>query len=158
MSKWTPSTSSKSTASHSDTDPDGNTTRSYLVIRVPRCPERKRRVNRRHAAFRQPFQPTCNAPRLSPLGYSCRNSAVSASPHPSGTSFESSRHRSHEQASQKLCLVAKIDQDIEKTVHECIACQLQQKQPTTAALHPWEWPARPSQRVHVDFAGPSSDR
>ena len=48
----------------------------------------------------------------------------------------------------------RIDQDIEKTVRECNGCQLQQKQPSSAPLHPWEWPARPWQRVHVDFAGP----
>ena len=48
----------------------------------------------------------------------------------------------------------RIDQVIEKTVRECNGCQLQQKQPSSAPLHPWEWPARPRQRVHVDFAGP----
>ena len=47
----------------------------------------------------------------------------------------------------------RIDQDIEKTVRECNGCQLQQKQPSSAPLHPLEWPARPWQRVHVDFAG-----
>ena len=49
----------------------------------------------------------------------------------------------------------RIDQDIEKRVHGRTGCQLQQKQPTTAPLHPWEWPAHPWQRVHVDFPGPS---
>ena len=44
--------------------------------------------------------------------------------------------------------------DFEKTVCECNGCQLQQKQPSSAPLHPWEWLARPWQRVHVDFAGP----
>ena len=46
------------------------------------------------------------------------------------------------------------DQDIEKIARECTSCQLQQKQPITAPLHSWEWPARPWRRVHVDFAGP----
>ena len=48
----------------------------------------------------------------------------------------------------------RIDKDIEKTVRECNGCQLQQKQPSSALLHPWEGPARPWQRVHVDFAEP----
>ena len=48
----------------------------------------------------------------------------------------------------------RIDQDIEKTVRDCNCCQLQQKQPSSAPLHPWEWPARTWQRVHIDFAGP----
>ncbi len=29
-----------------------------------------------------------------------------------------------------------------------------QKMPKAAPLHPWEWPAKPWQRIHVDFAGP----
>ena len=29
-----------------------------------------------------------------------------------------------------------------------------QNNPKNAPLHPWEWPARPWQRVHIDFAGP----
>ena len=48
----------------------------------------------------------------------------------------------------------RIDEDIERTVHACNGCQLYQKKPPNAPLHPWEWPARPWQRVHVDFAGP----
>ena len=48
----------------------------------------------------------------------------------------------------------RIDQDIEKIVRECNGCQLQQKQPSSVPLHPWELPARPWQRVHVHFAGP----
>ena len=48
----------------------------------------------------------------------------------------------------------RIDEDVEKTVKTCNGCQLHHKQPARAPLHPWEWPARPWQRVHVDFAGP----
>jgi transposase InsO family protein len=36
----------------------------------------------------------------------------------------------------------------------CSGCQLIQNNPKNAPLHPWEWPARPWQRVHIDFAVP----
>ena len=36
----------------------------------------------------------------------------------------------------------------------CLGCQSIQKMPAHAPLHPWEWPSKPWQRVHVDYAGP----
>lgn len=33
-------------------------------------------------------------------------------------------------------------------------CQSTRKSPAPAPLHPWEWPARPWARVHIDHAGP----
>ena len=33
-----------------------------------------------------------------------------------------------------------IDAEIEKKVKECYECQVNQKSPTTAFLHPWECP------------------
>ena len=36
----------------------------------------------------------------------------------------------------------------------CTACQQVKQAPTAAPLHPWIWPSRPWQRVHVDFAEP----
>ena len=47
-----------------------------------------------------------------------------------------------------------IDQSIEDLAKTCSGCQLVQNNPKNAPLHPWEWPARPWQRVHIDFAGP----
>nr|XP_055076811.1 uncharacterized protein K02A2.6-like [Misgurnus anguillicaudatus] len=47
-----------------------------------------------------------------------------------------------------------IDQQIEQLAMQCSGCQHVQKMPKTAPLHPWEWPALPWQRIHVDFAGP----
>ena len=42
-----------------------------------------------------------------------------------------------------------IDKDIEDCMHG--SCQITVP---LALLHPWVWPGRPWQRVHVDFAGP----
>jgi hypothetical protein len=47
-----------------------------------------------------------------------------------------------------------IDQSIEDMAKTCSGCQLIQNFPKNAPLYPWEWPARPWQRVHTDFAGP----
>ena len=47
-----------------------------------------------------------------------------------------------------------IDAEIEKKVKECPKCQVNQKSPTIAPLHPWEWPSQPWTRLHIDFAGP----
>ena len=47
-----------------------------------------------------------------------------------------------------------IDKDIEDCVHGCTACQEVKTTVPLAPLHPWVWPGRPWQRVHVDFAGP----
>ena len=48
-----------------------------------------------------------------------------------------------------------IDKDIERKAKSCTTCA---SNPTTAALHPWIWPSRPWERVHVDFAGPFQNR
>ena len=47
-----------------------------------------------------------------------------------------------------------IDGEIEAKVHGCSECQVNQKAPTAAPMHPWEWPARPWSRIHIDYAGP----
>ena len=47
-----------------------------------------------------------------------------------------------------------IDKDLERKVKSCQICQENGKAPAVAPLHPWEWPARPWSRLHVDFAGP----
>ncbi|XP_043932327.1 uncharacterized protein K02A2.6-like [Protopterus annectens] len=48
----------------------------------------------------------------------------------------------------------KLDHDIEVAVNECKTCQQHRNLPVAAPLHPWEWPSRPWQRLHIDYAGP----
>ena len=47
-----------------------------------------------------------------------------------------------------------LDKDLEKLARTCISCQAVKQAPAAAPLHPWVWPSRSWQRVHVDFAGP----
>ena len=47
-----------------------------------------------------------------------------------------------------------MDREIEPMVKACVPCQSVKSAPATAPLHPWVWPAKPWQRIHVDFAGP----
>ena len=47
-----------------------------------------------------------------------------------------------------------IDTDIEQTGKACLGCQAHQAAPPKSPLHPWEWPSKPWQRLHIDFAGP----
>ena len=47
-----------------------------------------------------------------------------------------------------------IDREIEDLVRGCPSCQSLGNKPPVMTLHPWNWPTRPWQRVHVDFAGP----
>jgi hypothetical protein len=47
-----------------------------------------------------------------------------------------------------------IDASIEEKVKACEQCQLNQKAPAVAPLHPWEWPDQPWSRLHIDYAGP----
>ena len=44
-----------------------------------------------------------------------------------------------------------INSDMDK---ECESCQLNQKAPKVAPLHPWDWPSQSWTRIHVDHAGP----
>ena len=48
----------------------------------------------------------------------------------------------------------RIDKALENIVRTCQTCQQTRNEPRKALLHPLEFPARPWQRVHVDFAGP----
>ena len=36
-----------------------------------------------------------------------------------------------------------IDKEIEETAKTCSGCQLMQAEPSTAPVHPWEWPSPP---------------
>ena len=47
-----------------------------------------------------------------------------------------------------------LDKDIADNVHGCVPCQSVRNKPAQAPLQPWQWPKRPWQRIHVDFAGP----
>lgn len=51
-----------------------------------------------------------------------------------------------------------MDVAIEGKVKTCSQCQINQKMPAPAPLHPWEWPDRPWSRLHLDFAGPFMGR
>lgn len=47
-----------------------------------------------------------------------------------------------------------IDKDIETMSKMCSGCATTQPDPPLAPLHPWQWPEKPWQRIHIDFAGP----
>lgn len=47
-----------------------------------------------------------------------------------------------------------IDAEIENITKACQGCMNIQKEPVKVPLHPWEYPSRPWQRVHIDYCGP----
>ena len=47
-----------------------------------------------------------------------------------------------------------LDREIEQTAKGCQPCQAVKRAPPKSPLHPWVWPDKPWQRVHLDFAGP----
>ena len=47
-----------------------------------------------------------------------------------------------------------LDSEIELCVRSCVSCQAVKASVPRAPLHPWVWPVKPWQRVHMDFAGP----
>lgn len=47
-----------------------------------------------------------------------------------------------------------IDDDIERIAKSCTTCAAVQPNPTSAPLHPWQFPDNPWERLHVDLAGP----
>jgi hypothetical protein len=47
-----------------------------------------------------------------------------------------------------------IDAEIEQMARKCEACMAQSNDPARAPLHSWEYPQKPWQRLHIDFAGP----
>ena len=48
----------------------------------------------------------------------------------------------------------KLDEDIDNVARSCTSCQSVKKALSTAPLHPWTWPSKPWQCIHIDFAGP----
>ena len=49
---------------------------------------------------------------------------------------------------------AGLDKDLEALAKSCSSCAAVKQAPNKAPVHPWTWPTRPWQRVHLDFAGP----
>ena len=47
-----------------------------------------------------------------------------------------------------------IDSAIESLVNKCFTCLQTRQAPKKAELHPWEWPEKPWNRIHIDYAGP----
>ena len=47
-----------------------------------------------------------------------------------------------------------LDKEIERVASSCVECQSVKNAPPSAPLHPWVWPTKPWERVHLDFAGP----
>ena len=47
-----------------------------------------------------------------------------------------------------------LDSDIETCVKSCVNCAETANDPIKVPLHQWEFPVRPWQRLHIDFAGP----
>ena len=47
-----------------------------------------------------------------------------------------------------------LDTDIESHVKSCVNCAETAKDPTKVPLHQWDFPAKPWQHLHIDFAGP----
>ena len=47
-----------------------------------------------------------------------------------------------------------MESTLQNKVRTCNHCQIHRKSPPEAPLHPWEWPSRPWERVHIDYAGP----
>ena len=52
----------------------------------------------------------------------------------------------------------KLDKHLEDMVKSCTSCQSVKEAPPVAPLHPWIWPAKPWERIHVDFAGPYQNK
>ena len=47
-----------------------------------------------------------------------------------------------------------LDGDIEALAKSCQPCHEAKQSPPKAPLHPWSWPSKPWQRIHLDLAGP----
>ncbi len=47
-----------------------------------------------------------------------------------------------------------LDSCLESMARNCQPCRQTKSTQTVAPLHPWVWPSRPWQRVHIDYAGP----
>ena len=46
-----------------------------------------------------------------------------------------------------------INKELESLLKSCPDCAVLKQAPAKAPLHPWNWPTRPWERIHIDFAG-----
>lgn len=51
-----------------------------------------------------------------------------------------------------------MEQQIEQMARKCEPCQALRNKPAPTTLHPWTWPKRPWQQLHIDFASPFLDK
>ena len=51
-----------------------------------------------------------------------------------------------------------MDKKIEELASKCASCEGVKKVPSKAPIHPWMYPTKCWQRVHIDFAGPFQDK
>ena len=51
----------------------------------------------------------------------------------------------------------KVDEQIESISDSCKPCAEMAKDPAKMSHHKWEFPERPWQRLHIDYAGPFLD-
>ena len=47
-----------------------------------------------------------------------------------------------------------MDKPLEQVTKKCVQCQQHHREERNALLHPLEFPTKPWQRIHLDFAGP----
>ena len=45
-----------------------------------------------------------------------------------------------------------LDAAIVERVQQCHVCAALGKSPSRAPFHPWKWPAKPWQHIHIDFS------
>ena len=84
--------------------------------------------------------------------HSAKQTSIS---HPARVAQRSSWFFPHEERRPQFCVVASaMDKDIEHVTKTCTSCQQNKNAPTPASLHPWTWPEKPWQHIHIDFAGP----
>ena len=70
------------------------------------------------------------------------------------------KHNCHPEMSRMKSLtrsfvwLLNIDHDIEIIVKSCHECTVNQKNPSAAPIHAWEYPFKPWERTHIDYARP----
>ena len=47
-----------------------------------------------------------------------------------------------------------LNRDLETLARSCSSCAAVKQSPDKVPVHPWTWPTRPWERVHLDFASP----
>ena len=47
-----------------------------------------------------------------------------------------------------------INKELESLAKLCQDCAAVKQTPAKAPLHPWSWPTKPWERIHIDFSGP----